>query len=124
VHPTSPLARGEPMRVEHECERQGAWAYLAGWDVRRAKVHGRCEPKSGIAPFERLAEQVMSQEPYRSSRRVFWIVDNARAAIYAACSPSSMVASKSTARPPEQRRKYAIELMGQSAKEALQPAGP
>jgi hypothetical protein len=76
VHPTSPPAPGQPMRVEHGYEREGAWAYLAAWDVRRAKVHGRCEPKTGIAPFERLVDQVMSQEPYRSARRVFWIVDN------------------------------------------------
>ncbi len=64
------------MRVEHGYERRGAWAYLAAWDVRRAKIHGRCEPSNGIAPFERLVDQVMSQEPYRSARRVFWIVDN------------------------------------------------
>ena len=76
VHPTTPPAPGRPLRVEHEYERSGAWAYLAAWDVRRAKVHGRCETKTGIAPFERLVDQVMSQEPYRSARRVFWIVDN------------------------------------------------
>ena len=76
VHPTCPPAPGKPMRVEHGYERRGAWAYLAAWDVRRAKIHGRCEPKTGIAPFERLVDQVMRQEPYRSARRVFWIVDN------------------------------------------------
>ena len=76
VHAPRPTAPGQPMRVEHEYERHGAWAYLAAWDVRRAKVHGRCETKSGIAPFERWVDQVMSQEPYRSARRVFWIVDN------------------------------------------------
>ena len=27
-------------------------------------------------PFGRLVDQVMDQEPYRSARRVFWIVDN------------------------------------------------
>ena len=37
------------MHVEHEYERGGAWAYLAAWDVHRAKVFGRCEPKTGIA---------------------------------------------------------------------------
>jgi hypothetical protein len=76
IHPTRPPAPGRSMRVEHEYERKGAWAYLAAWDVRRAKIHGRCERKTGIAPFERLVEQVMRQEPYRSARRVFWIVDN------------------------------------------------
>jgi hypothetical protein len=37
---------------------------------------GRCEPTTGIQPFKRLVEQVMSQEPYASARRVFWVVDN------------------------------------------------
>jgi hypothetical protein len=37
---------------------------------------GRCEPTTGIAPFSRLAGQVMSIEPYASADRVFWIVDN------------------------------------------------
>jgi hypothetical protein len=76
VHRTRAAAPGEPMRVEHEYERKGAWAYLAAWDVRRAKIHGRCERKTGIASFERLVHQVMSREPYRSAPRVFWIVDN------------------------------------------------
>jgi DDE superfamily endonuclease len=67
---------GRSTRVEHEYKRGGAWAYLAAWDVHRAKVFGRCEKKTGIDPFDRLVAQVMSQEPYRSARRVFWIVDN------------------------------------------------
>jgi len=62
--------------LEHEYERRGAWAYLAAWDVHQAKVFGRCEAQSGIAPFDRLVEQVMGQSPYKSARRVFWIVDN------------------------------------------------
>jgi hypothetical protein len=66
----------EIMRVEHEYERKGALVYLAAWDVRRAKLFGRCEAKSGIKPFGRLVEQVMSQEPYRSAKRVFLIIDN------------------------------------------------
>ena len=44
--------------------------------MRRAKVLGRCEPTTGIAPFGRLVAQVMSQEPHASARRVFWILDN------------------------------------------------
>jgi hypothetical protein len=77
LHPSSPPAAGRSLRVEHGYKRQGAWAYLAAWDVQRAKIFGRCELKTGIAPFERLVDQVMSEEPYRSARRVFWIVDNA-----------------------------------------------
>lgn len=62
-HPTQPAQPGQPMRVEHEYKRKGAWTYFAAWDVRRARVNGRCEPKGGIAPFERLVDPVMSQEP-------------------------------------------------------------
>ena len=76
LHATVPPAPGLPMKVEHEYERKGAWAYLAAWDVHRAKLFGRCDTQSGIAPFDRLVAQVMSQEPYRSARRVFWIMDN------------------------------------------------
>ena len=64
------------MRIEHEYERGGALTYIAAWDVRHAKIFGRCEAKSGIGPFERLVSQVMTQEPYRFAKRVFWIVDN------------------------------------------------
>ena len=70
---------GRPTYIEHEYKRAGAWNYLAAWDVRRAKVFGRCEPKTGIAPFDRLVAQVMAQEPYRSAKRVFWIIDNGSA---------------------------------------------
>lgn len=76
LHPTLPPKPDSPMKVEHEYERKGAWAYLAAWDVHRAKLFGRCEAKSGIDPFDRLVAQVMDQEPYRSARRVFWIMDN------------------------------------------------
>ncbi len=75
-HSPLPTLPHQPMRYEHEYERQGAWAYLAAWDVGRAKIYGRCEPKTGIAPFARLMDQVMTQEPYRSARRVFWTMDN------------------------------------------------
>jgi transposase len=75
-HPTLPPSQGRAALVEHEYRRKGTLAYLAAWDVRRAKLWGRCEPKVGIAPFERLVEQVMSTEPYRCAPRVFWILDN------------------------------------------------
>ena len=76
LHPTQAPAPGQAMRVEHEYQRGGALAYLAAWDVRRAKVFGRCEQTTGIEPFGRLVAQVMSQEPYASASQVFWIVDN------------------------------------------------
>jgi len=75
-HPSLPPAPNRPLRVEHEYERGGAVAYLAAWDVHRAKIFGRCEPTTGIAPFGRLVDEVMSQPPYCSARRVFWVVDN------------------------------------------------
>jgi hypothetical protein len=71
----APTAR-HPMLVEHEYERGGALQYLAAWDVHRARLFGRCEPRTGIEPFGRLVEQVMTTEPYRSARRVFWVLDN------------------------------------------------
>jgi transposase len=85
IHETRPPRPGHAMRVEHEYKRCGAWAYFAAWDVRRAKLHGRCERRTGIAPFERLVEQVMRQEPYRSAPRVFWIMDNGSSHRGAAC---------------------------------------
>jgi hypothetical protein len=76
LHPTLPPQPGRAMRVEFEYERGGALAYLAAWDVRQAKIFGRCESTTGIEPFGRLVQQVMQQKPYRRARRVFWIVDN------------------------------------------------
>jgi transposase len=75
-HASRPPAPGYAAYVEHEYERGGALAYLAAWDVRRGRIQGRCEATTGKAPFGRLVEQVMHQEPYRSAPRVFWIVDN------------------------------------------------
>jgi hypothetical protein len=64
------------MRVDHEYERGGVLAYLAAYDVHRARVFGRCASSPGIVPFMALVEQVMAAEPYASAKRVFWIVDN------------------------------------------------
>jgi hypothetical protein len=75
-HESLAPAPGRDLRLEHEYERGGALAYLAAWDVHRAKIFGRCEPTTGIEPFRALVDQVMSTHPYRSARRVFWVVDN------------------------------------------------
>ena len=75
-HPSLPPAAGRPTYVEHEYTRAGALAYLAAWDVHRAKLFGRCERRNGIAGFDRLIAQIMRRAPYRSARRVFVIVDN------------------------------------------------
>ena len=56
------------MRVEHEYDRGGALAYLAAYDVHQARLFGRTEPTTGIEPFGRLVEQVMTTEPYASAQ--------------------------------------------------------
>ncbi|MFF3140530.1 IS630 family transposase [Streptomyces sp. NPDC057927] len=75
-HPTLPPGRARTMRVNHTYGRGGALAYLAAYDVHAAQVSGRCEKTTGIEPFMNLVTQVMSQEPYASAKRVFWVVDN------------------------------------------------
>ena len=75
-HPTLPPGIARTMRIEHEYDRGGALAYLAGYDVHRAHLMGRCEPSTGITPFEALVQQVMTQQPSASAKRVCWIVDN------------------------------------------------
>jgi hypothetical protein len=75
-HHTLPPGPGQTMRVEHEYQRKGALAYLAALDVHHARVLGRCEDTSGIVPFSRLVEQVMTTQPYACARRVFFIADN------------------------------------------------
>lgn len=76
THPSTPPRPGQAMRVEHEYDRGGALAYLAAWDVHRAKLFGRCEAKTGMEPFARLVDDIMTCAPYASARRVFWVVDN------------------------------------------------
>jgi hypothetical protein len=75
-HPALPPGTSRTMRVNHEYERGGALAYLAAYDVHQAHVIGLCSGTTGIAPFTELADEVMTQEPYASARRVFWVVDN------------------------------------------------
>lgn len=75
-HPSAPAAPGRPPRVEHEYRREGTMAYLAAWDVHRAKLFGHIEPTVGNDPFDRLVDEVMATQPYASARRVFFVVDN------------------------------------------------
>jgi len=75
-HPTLAPGQSRAMRVNHTYGRGGALAYVAAYDIHRARVFGRCEPTTGIAPFMSLVDQVMTQEPYASAKRVFWVVDN------------------------------------------------
>lgn len=72
---TAPGPR-RPMRVSSDYRRHGTCAYLAAWDVHRAKLFGRVEAQISITAFDALVAAVMSQAPYRTARRVFWVVDN------------------------------------------------
>src|SRR3954470_1923691 len=74
--PSTAPEPGRAQRVEHAYDRGGALCYLAAWDVHRGRLTGRCEQQTGIVPFRRLVEQVMTSEPYARAQRVFWIVDN------------------------------------------------
>jgi DDE superfamily endonuclease len=75
-HPTTPPGPGREVRREFDYDRGGTLAYLAAWDVHHARLFGRVEERTGIEPFGRLVEEVMTSEPYASARRVFWVVDN------------------------------------------------
>jgi hypothetical protein len=44
--------------------------------VGRGTVLGRCEAKTGIAPFGRLIDQILEAPYYRDARRIFVVVDN------------------------------------------------
>ncbi|HEY4086609.1 MAG TPA: hypothetical protein VGM43_11760 [Bryobacteraceae bacterium] len=66
---TLAAAPHRPMLVEHEYDRCGAWAYIAALDVHHARIFGRCETATGIAPFDRLVEQVMTRPPYTAKNR-------------------------------------------------------
>lgn len=67
---------GRKRRVEFEYERGGTLAYMAAYDVHAGRLFGSVADKTGIVPFMALADRVMSIEPYRSARKVYWIVDN------------------------------------------------
>lgn len=74
-HPSLLASPGHQQRVEFEYKRLGTVAYHAAWDVFRAKIFGRVAPNTCIATFNQLLELVMTQQPYQSSARTFWIVD-------------------------------------------------
>lgn len=76
LHPLTPPGPRRPIRVEHEYRRHGVCAYIAAWDVHHARLFGDVVEKISIPAFDALVARVMGREPYRSARRVFWIVDN------------------------------------------------
>lgn len=74
--PIAPPARAHPMRVSSDYRRHGTGAYLAAWDVHRAALFGHVVPEISIDAFDALVADVMRRAPYRTARRVFWVVDN------------------------------------------------
>jgi hypothetical protein len=64
--PTLEPGPGRPRRVAAKYKRGGALQYLAAWDVQQGRVMGRCEARTGIAPFGRLVQQVMEHPEYRT----------------------------------------------------------
>ena len=75
-HPSRRTGPGHVAQVEFEYVRGGTLAYMAAYDVHRARLVGSVADKTGIVPFMELAAKVMSSEPYASARRVYWVVDN------------------------------------------------
>lgn len=75
-HPGRPAGPGHVAQVEFEYVRGGTLAYMAAYDVHRARLIGSVADKTGIVPFMELAAKVMTTEPYASARRVYWVVDN------------------------------------------------
>jgi hypothetical protein len=75
-HATVAPGPGRAGLVEFDYLRGGTLAYLAAWDAHHANLFDRVEQTTGIVPFGRLVDQVMTIGPYQSARRVFWIVDN------------------------------------------------
>ena len=74
IHLPLPPGPRRAMRAESEYRRCGTLAYLAAYDVHRARVIGRCEPSTGIKPFTALVDQVMrpSRTPRRSGSSGSW----------------------------------------------------
>lgn len=99
-HPSLPAGASRAMRIEHEYRRGGALQYLAAWDCHRARIFGRCEPKTGIAPFDRLVAR--SWQPSPTHRP-------------GACSGWWTTAPPTAARPPSTDWRTATPAAGTSA---------
>lgn len=78
-HPTLPVARNRPARVEHEYLTAGRLDLRGGPGCPSRKGVRPVRNENGIAPVDRLVSELMPQEPYKSARRVFWIMENCSA---------------------------------------------
>lgn len=75
-HQGRPAGPSQIAQVEFEYKRGGTLAYMGAYDVHHARLFGEVADKTGIVPFMKLVDTVMTTEPYASARAVYWIVDN------------------------------------------------
>lgn len=78
-HTGLPAVPGYEQRVEFEYQRKGTVAYHVAWDVFRGQIFGRVAPNTCIATFNQLIDLVMTQSPYQTAGRTFWMVDGGSA---------------------------------------------
>ena len=71
-----PCPPGRARASSSNTVAEAPWPTSRTSDVHRAQVLGSIAEKAGIVPFMQLAAQMMRTEPYASTRRVFWVVDN------------------------------------------------
>jgi hypothetical protein len=64
------------MLVEHEYACAGALVLCGRVGCATGQALRSLLTESGIVSFDRLVADVMTQKPYASARRVFWVVDN------------------------------------------------
>lgn len=76
THPTAPPVPHHAIRVEHEYARGEPVLYLAALDVGAGKVLGDLPEANTKVTFYRFVDRVMAREPYRSARRVYWVLDH------------------------------------------------
>lgn len=73
------ISEAEPgfdRRVDHEYIRHGILNMHACRDVATGQVFHRFVDSSNMENFRQFVREVMEQEPFKTARRVFWIVDN------------------------------------------------
>lgn len=77
--PTQPPTPNRPIRVEFEYSQNGTVIYLAALDMATGRVFGDFPVANKKVTFMAFLERRMAQEPRRSARRVFLILDNGSA---------------------------------------------
>lgn len=75
-HPTRPPRPGEAGKVEFEYRRRGVICLQGALDVRTGTVFGAFPERNTAEAFRAFVTEIMQEEPYARSPRVFWITDN------------------------------------------------